>query len=126
MRTAASFLGLVIALAAGYWIYRVEVAPASAEGASAVVDQADAAGVKSDLVAIGQAERLYLASHDSYATLDQLQQDGGIAFQSRHGYNFSVEVDGGQRFKVLATPAGASHAGWPVLSIDDTLQVIGP
>lgn len=94
---------MVIVLAVGYWVYRAELVGGAPGGSmSTIVDQADLAGVKSDLISIGGVERLYLASHDSYATLDQLQQEGSIGFRSRHGYNFSVDVDGAQHFKVVA------------------------
>ena len=122
MRAAASVLGVVIALAIGYWIYRAELIGGPSGSVSTVVDQADVAGVKSDLLSIGEAERLYLAAHDSYATLDQLQQDGSISFRARHGYNFSVEVDGAQHFKAMATPT-APKAGWPVLTVEENMQI---
>src|SRR5579863_3607008 len=125
MRVAASILGLVIVLAVGYWVYRAELIGGAPAGAATVVDQANVAGVKSDLISIGQAERLYLAAHDSYASLDQLQQEGSIPFGSRHGYDFSVDVDGAQHFKVSATPSGAK-ASWPSLSIDETMQITQP
>jgi hypothetical protein len=126
VRVAVSFLGLVIVLAVGYWIYRAELVAGPAGNASAVVDQADLAGVKSDLLSIGGAERLYVAGHGSYATLDQLQQEGSISYGSRHGYNFNVEVDGAQHFKAVATPAGSAKAGWPAFSINETLQITQP
>ena len=118
---------MVIVLAVGYWVYRAELVGGAPGGSmSTIVDQADLAGVKSDLISIGGVERLYLASHDSYATLDQLQQEGSIGFRSRHGYNFSVDVDGAQHFKVVAAPANPSKTGWPVLSIDETMQIAQP
>jgi hypothetical protein len=125
MRSAASLLGLVLALGVGYAVYRMELAPGqgAAGGNAAVVNQADLAGVQSDLVLIGQAEQLYLAGHDSYATLDQLQQAGSVTFQSRHGYNFNIEVDGASHFEATATPNGTAKAGWPTFSMDETLDV---
>jgi hypothetical protein len=122
MRAAGALLGLVIVLAVGYWLYRMEVTPSAAQGATAPVEQIDTTGVTSDLISIGQAEKLYLASHDTYATLDQLQQEGSISFGSRRGYNYAVQVDG-QRFQAVATPADSSKAGWPTFLMDQTLQV---
>lgn len=119
-------LGLVIVLAVGYWVYRAELVGGAPAGAQTIIDQADVAGVKMDLISIGQAERLYLAAHDAYASLDQLQQEGSIGFRSRHGYNFNVDVDGSQHFKVTATPSGGSKAGWPSFSIDETMQITQP
>lgn len=123
MKAAGSVLGLVIVVAIGYWVYKAELAPGP-QGGTPALQQADIAGVTSDLASIGQAERLYLASHGSYASLDQLQQEGSIPFGgSRHGYNYSVEVQGAEHFKAVAVPAGAAKAGWPTLSVDETLQV---
>lgn len=120
MRATASLLGLVIVLAIGYWIYKAELAPGP-QGTTPPIEQADVTGVTADLLSIGQAERLYLASHGSYASFDQLQQEGSIAFGStRHGYNYTVEAQGAEHFKAVAAPA---KAGWPTLSVDENLQV---
>src|SRR5579862_4629467 len=114
MRVAVSLLGLVIVMAVGFWIYRAELVGGAPGGsASTIVDQADLAGVKTDLISIGEAERLYLAGHDSYATVEQLQQDGPAGFSSRHGYNFKIDVAGAQHFEAVATPV-APESGWPV------------
>jgi hypothetical protein len=120
MKAGAWVLGLVIVLAVGYWVYKAELVPGP-QGGTPPLEQADIAGVTSDLVSIGQAERLYLASHGTYASLDQLRQEGSIPFgSSRHGYNYSIEVEGAEHFKAVAVPA---RAGWPALSVDETLQV---
>jgi hypothetical protein len=85
----------------------------------------DVVGVKTDLTVIGQAERLYLAGHGSYASLEQLQQDGAISFSgaNRRGYNYAAEVNDGQHFKITAAPSGPGKEGWPTLSIDENMQV---
>ena len=124
MRAAGSLLGLVIVLAAGYWVYKMEVTPSwGGAASSAPIEQIDSAGVTSDLISIGQAEKLYLAGHDGYASFDQLRREGSISFGSRRGYNYSVETDGAQHFKAVAVPTDAAKAGWPTFSMDETLQV---
>ena len=82
-------------------------------------------GVKTDLLAIAQAERLYLASHGSYAGIDQLQQDGAISFSgaNRRGYNYIADVNDGQHFKITAAPSDPAKIGWPTLSIDENMEV---
>ncbi|HEV2178232.1 MAG TPA: hypothetical protein VGW33_13690 [Terriglobia bacterium] len=124
MKSAGAILGLVIALAIGYFVYKAEFARGP-EGGAPPQEQIDTAGVTSDLVSIGQAERLYLAGHGSYATLDQLQQDGDITFSgaNRRGYNYTAEVDDGQHFKVTAVPTDPAKAGWPTFTVDETMQV---
>jgi hypothetical protein len=85
----------------------------------------DVVGVKSDLLAIAQAERMYLASHGSYVSVDALQQDGSITFsgENRRGYSYTAEVDDGQHFKITAMPTDPAKAHWPTLYIDDLMQV---
>ena len=94
-------------------------------GAQPPAETIDVVGVKSDLLAIAQAERLYLASHGSYVSVDELQQDGSITFSgaNRRGYTYTAELDDGQHFKITATPSDPAKASWPTLSIDETMQV---
>ena len=86
--------------------------------------QVDVVGIRSELLAIGQAERQYLVAHSAYGTLDDLQQDklltGGA---NRRGYVFSVQADGSQGFTVTATPQDPDKQNWPTLSVDQSMQV---
>jgi len=124
MKQAGALIGVVIALGIGYYIYRAQLTSGPA-GASAPQQEIDTTGITADLLSIGQAERLYLASHGSYATLDQLQAEGDITFSgaNRRGYNFTAELDDGQHFTITAIPSDPSKAGWPTFSIDETMQV---
>jgi hypothetical protein len=124
MKVVGSLLALLIVLAIGYFIFKAQFTEGPQQGAPPV-EQIDVIGVTADLQAIAQAERMYLASHGNYATLDQLQQEGSIAFSgsNRRGYNYVAEPDDGQHFKVTARPTDPSKRGWPTLSIDETMQV---
>ncbi len=124
MRAAGAILGLVIALAIGYYIVKSEFVQGPTGGAPPK-EVIDVVGVKNDLLAIGQAERMYLASHGSYTSVDQLQQDGAITFSgtNRRGYNYVAEVDDGQHFRITATPSDSAKQGWPTLTLDDTMQI---
>src|SRR5215472_17721392 len=86
--------------------------------------QVDVVGIRSELLAIGQAERQYLVAHGSFGTLDELQQErlltGGA---NRRGYEFSAQVDGAQGFTVTAVPSDPDKQHWPTLAIDQTMQV---
>ena len=123
MKKVGGLLGIVIALGVGYFIFKSQMTTGPAGGAPPQ-QTIDVAGVKSDLLAIAQAERMYLASHGSYATIDQLQQDGAIQFSgtNRRGYNYTAEIMG-DRFRIVATPADPAKAGWPTLSINDSMLV---
>ena len=124
MRTAVSLLGILIALAIVYYLVTAQWSP---NGNSTVQPQKqiDITGVQSDLLSIGQAERLYLTTHASYGTLEQLQQDGALSFTGsrRRGYTYSTQVDGGAHFTVTATPSDPEKSGWPTLTIDENLEV---
>jgi len=124
MKAAAGVLGLVIVLAITWFVIKSQYAGGPAEG-KPPLQTIDVVGVKSDLLAIAQAERMYLASHGSYASVDDLQNDGSLSFSGtgRRGYKYTSDVDDGQHFKITATPDDPAKAGWPTLSIDDTMQV---
>lgn len=85
----------------------------------------DVVGVKNELLAIAQAERLYMASHGSYASLEELHQEGSLAFSGAElrGYVYTAEVEGGQHFKITAKPADPAKAAWPTLAVDETMQI---
>jgi len=117
-------LSLVVVLAIGYYFYAVQVAPGPATRVSPQ-ELIDVVGVKNDLLSIAQAERLFLAANGSYGNFEQLQQDGSITFAAtnRRSYNFVVEPNGAQGFKITAAPANPSKRDWPVLSIDETMEI---
>ena len=124
MKKVGGLLGIVIALGVGYYIFKMQYASGPAGGAPPK-EIIDVVGVKNDLIAIGQAERMYLANHGTYGSIEQLQQDSSLSFSgtSRRGYNYTAEVSGGERFRIVATPADPAKQGWPTLTIDETMQV---
>lgn len=123
MRSAGTILGLVVALVIGYTIYRAQLVESPAGGALPK-EVVNLTGVKSDLLAIGQAERVHLASHGTYASIEQLQQEGSIIFEgNRRGYTYEAEVDDGQHFHIVAKPSNPAKAGWPTLVIDETMEI---
>jgi hypothetical protein len=124
MRVVGSLLGVLVVLAIGYFIFKAQFTKGPQQEAPPM-EQIDVVGVTTDLQAIGQAERMYLATHGNYATVDQLAQEGSITFPSgpRRGYNYVADLDDGQHFKVTAKPTDPSKQGWPTLAIDETMQV---
>jgi hypothetical protein len=123
MKVVGSLLALLTVLAIGYFIFKAQFTKGPQQGAPPM-EQIDVVGVTTDLQAIAQAERMYLATHGAYATVDQLQQDGSITFSSnRRGYTYVADLDDGQHFKVTARPVDPSKQSWPTLAIDETMQV---
>lgn len=124
MKAAGTILALLIVVAVTWFLVKSQFS-SRPTGTQPPAETIDVVGVKSDLLAIAQAERMYLASHGSYASVDQLQQDGSITFSggNRRGYNYTAELDDGQHFRLTAAPADPAKAGWPTLSMDETMQL---
>ena len=124
MKAVAGIIGLVLALAIVLFIYKAEFTQGPAGGAPPE-QTIDVTGVRSELLALAQAERLYMASNGSYEDQDQLQKDASKTFAdgARRGYSFAVTVDDGRHFKITATPSDPAKQGWPALAIDDTMQI---
>ena len=124
MKAAGMIVGMLIVVAIIWFVVKTQFSQGPT-GTQPPAQTIDVVGVKSDLLAIAQAERMYLASHGSYVSIDALQQDGSLTFSgaNRRGYNYTAEVDDGQHFKITAKPADPAKADWPTLSIDETMQV---
>jgi hypothetical protein len=123
MKGMFTIVGLLIALGVGYFLYTKSLT--SAGVADAPPQQTlDTIDIKTNLMNIGQAERIYLVSHGTYGTLEQLQQDGSSALPTENrGYVFSVTPNGAQSFTAIATPTDPNKPGWPTLTIDQTMVV---
>jgi competence protein ComGC len=126
MRAAFSVVGLLIVLAIVWLVIKSQFSPQGTTGGRPPVEIIDVAGVKNELLALAQAERMYMASHGSYASIEALQQDGSVTFSGStfRGYSYTADVDDGQHFKITAAPADASKADWPTMSVDETMQVM--
>ena len=120
MKTAGTILGVVI-LTLMIWI----VTKRQLWHAPPPDETINELGIKSDLLAIAQAEKRYLASYGTYGSINELQQNGLLSFSGLRwgGCFYAAVVDDGQHFKITARPAELSKARWPVLSIDETMQL---
>jgi hypothetical protein len=124
MKAIGGIVALVLVLGIGLFIYKAEFTQGPTGGAPPM-ETIDVAAVRNELLALAQAEKIYLASHGSYASLDQLQQEGSttVADGNRRGYGFDATIDDGQHFKITATPTDPAKKGWPTVTIDDTMQL---
>jgi hypothetical protein len=125
MRAVMSLLSMVIVLAVGYWFYASNLktsGPTAAAGAPAQV--ISTVGVKSDLLSIAQAERMYQASHGSYASLDELYSTGALTVKKsgRDGYTYSAQTSA-EGFTITATCRTQTSTSCPSFSIDQTMQI---
>lgn len=125
MTRVLGLLGLLIALAIGWYVYTQQAQSASkAAGAATPRAAIDVAGVRNDLIAFGNAEKQQYALEGKYLSLDELRAKGTALPQDRRGpYTYSAEVSG-TTFHVTATYSGPEMAGAPkILSIGETMQI---
>jgi hypothetical protein len=127
MRIAAGLVGLLLVAAIGLFIVRAQFTSRSGDVTSPK-QQINAVGVRTTLLGIAQAERLYAATHGTYASIAELQNKGYLPFSGNrlHGYKFETQVDGGRHFTILAKPLSVDSTNSPTLSIDETMKIVSP
>ena len=122
MGRAFGFLGTVIVMAVGMYIYSIQLKDTSAPGNAATpTGTANIVGVKNDLISIANAERGYFATEQKYVSLDELVSGHYITIErQRPPYTYDVETTS-TGFRVTAT---RDTAGSPAqLWIDENMQV---
>jgi hypothetical protein len=116
------FLSLVIVMAAGMYIYSLQIKNVSAPGTgSTPAGTANIIGVRNDLISIANAERAYFASQQKYTSLDELVSGNYITIErQRPPYTYDAESTS-SGFRVTATrdSAGAPAQIW----IDESMQI---
>jgi hypothetical protein len=117
-------LGVVIALAAGMYVYSRQMQSSSAAaGANNPQAAINISGVKSDLISIATTERRYFATEGKYASLDELISSGNMSItRQRPPYTYEVQTTA-TGFHVLATRSGNDNSGTPAqLSVDENMD----
>ena len=122
MRAVGGLLTIVVVLGVGYYL---TLGPSKQGGPAEAVRQIDRAGIRADLLALAQAERLQIASSGRFATLEELASSGAVVFdpQRRRGYRFEASSSAPGRFQIVARPL---EGAGPTFSIDETLQIAEP
>jgi uncharacterized protein (UPF0333 family) len=118
------FLGVVIALAVGMYVYSRQVqSSAAAAGANNPQAAINITGVRSDLISIATAERRYFASEAKYASFDELISTHYITVaRQRPPYSYEVQTSS-SGFRVVATRSGDNTSGTPAqLSVDENME----
>jgi len=104
--------------------YKYYFAQGQSAGVTTPRQTIDVVGVKNDLVAMGQAERLYQAEHGSYASLDDLVSSGAMSIKKtgRGGYTYEAETSA-DSFRVTAHCPSDTAPGCASYAIDQTMEV---
>lgn len=115
-------VGLLVVLGCGFYIYQRSAS--NALGDTSPQEQIDTVAIRQRLMAIGQTEKQYMATHGKYATLEQLSDDnllpGGT---EQRGYTFRAVVDGASGFTITASPTADDKEDWPTLEITESMKV---
>jgi hypothetical protein len=116
-------LGLIIALAIGFYIHTRQaqsVAPAAGSPRAAI----DITGVKNDLLAFANAEKQQFALEGKYLSFDELRAKGtALPADHRGPYAYAAEISD-SNFRITATCSEpAMCSGARSFSVDQTMQV---
>jgi hypothetical protein len=125
MGRAFGFLTLIIVVAVGAYIYMHQTKSVMTAGTSNPTATVDLMGVRSDLLAIAQAERSHAALNGGYVSLDELREKGELTMSrnNRGPYAYSAEISGSS-FRIVATYGGPESSGMPkTLSINESMQI---
>jgi len=119
-----SLIGLFLVLLIVFGAYKLFFAQLQSTGSAAPQRTVDVVGVKNDLIAIAQAERIYQAEHSAYGTLDQLTSSGAMSMakSGRDGYTYDAEASGNS-FRVVAHCPATTNPGCSNYQIDETMDV---
>jgi len=124
MGRALGFIGLLIAMGIGIYLYTKSAQSASSGGEGSPKITIDINGVKQDLLSIAKAEQGRMASDGKYLPLDELiaGKDLTMSSNNRDGYTYSVEVNGNS-FRAVAT-YGGNVQGYPkTVWTDSSMQM---
>ena len=119
-----NLIGLLIVALIAIGAYRLFFSELQHTGTPAPVQAVDVVGVKNDLLAIAQAERLYQAQHGTYGSLEDLTTSGAmtIARKGRDGFTYEIEASGAS-FRVVARCPGTTSPGCTSYAVDQTMEV---
>lgn len=122
MGRAMGFLGLLLALAIGAYLYTRQAESVSG-GAGNPQVAVDTVGVRNDLIELANAERRHFATENKYVSLEELSGDISMVRKNRGFYTYSATVSE-IGFRITATYNGPPNPEAPkVISINETMQV---
>lgn len=111
---------LVVAVGVGAYVYMKQTQSLTAVGSNPETT-IDVTAVRSDLLALANAERQHFASSGKYVSLDELRTSGELsALPVRPNYSYSAEA-GESAFKIIAVYSGADTKAPKRLTVDETM-----
>jgi len=118
------FISILVVVAAGAYIYMRQAQGVAGEGSVNPLARVETTGVKTDLLAIAQAERNHNALHGGYVSIDDLRNAGELTLSrsNRGQYTYSAEVSD-TSFRIVATYGGPDPGMPKTISIDQSMQI---
>jgi len=120
------FIGLLIAMAVAAYLYSKQIQSVSpGNAAHNPVVTIDTVGVKTDLLALAQAERQHYAAEGKYVPLEQLQSNGDVNLSrmGRGPYVYEAQTTD-TSFRITATYHGRDNPGVPLaFTVDEGMEV---
>jgi hypothetical protein len=119
-----SMVGLLAVALISVLVYRLYFSKLQSAETGTPAQTIGAVGVKNDLLAIAQAERIYQAEHGSYASFDQLKSADAMTMlkSGREGYTYEVESSE-TAFRVLAKCTPAANSACSSWVVDQSMEV---
>ena len=115
------FVGLVAVLGIGLYLYSKQIETVT-PGAKAPGTAVDSTAVRTDLLALANAERRYFATNGKYVSLSELQSNGDVQVPHRATYSYAAET-GDSTFRIVATYTGSDPQAPKHISIDETMSL---
>jgi competence protein ComGC len=117
-------IGLLVVVVIVGLMYKFYFAKLQSAGTGTPTQAISEVGVKNDLLQIAQAERMYQAQHNSYASLDELVSSGAMtmAKSGRDGYTYEVETSA-EGFRAIARCAASASPGCTNWAVDQNMEV---
>jgi len=119
-----SIVAILIVAALCVVVYRLYLTQAMPAETKTPQQTINVVGVKNDLLAIAQAERVYQAENGHYASLDELGSSGAMAMKKsgRDGYTYEVQTSPGN-FQAVARCSPTPDLPCSNYSIDSSMEV---
>jgi hypothetical protein len=120
---AFGLLALIGVVAIGAYVYTKQLESATSVGGAATpTTTVDVTAVRTDLLALANAERQYWASNGKYVSFDELQSNGTTHVPARPNYSYSAQA-GEASFKIIATYSGPDPKAPKTIAIDETMAI---
>ncbi len=119
-----SLAGLLVVALISILAYRLYFSKLQSSETGTPAQTISVVGVKNDLVAIAQAERVYQAEHGAYGSLEELKSAEAMTMLKggRAGYSYEVETTPAG-FRALAKCTPATNPGCTNWTIDQSMEV---